>query len=62
MCSFVVLGIGVGVVETSLDFVVDDFLSCSECRFETSSESVEAFGADCLLLATSFGVLVLVGS
>ena len=58
LCSFV----GIGVVNTSLYFVVDDFLGSSESIIQLASEGVEALATDGLFLATSLGVSVLKSS
>jgi len=62
LCSFVVLGIGVGVIETSLDFVVDDLLGSLEGRLEAGGETIEALGADSLFFTASLGALELKSS
>jgi len=43
----------VGVVKTSLDFVVDDLLGLGKGGLQFAGEGVEAGAADSLLLATS---------
>ena len=52
----------VGVVETSLNFVVDDLLGLRKSGLQFAGKGVEASAADSLLFATSLGVLLLKSS